>query len=90
MNELKSLRNEIDKVDRELAALFLRRMELVEKISLYKKEQVLPVFDQKREEEMQASLEASFARADLLPYYRRFVGMLLTLSKEYQRNGGGI
>lgn len=90
MNELKSLRNEIDKVDRELAALFLRRMELVEKISLYKKAQVLPVFDQKREEEMQASLAAAFPRADLLPYYRRFVGMLLLLSKEYQRNEGGI
>ncbi|MBR4892512.1 MAG: chorismate mutase [Clostridia bacterium] len=46
---LDNLRKEIDKVDSELKNLFLKRMELVHEVYLYKKENNLPVKNEERE-----------------------------------------
>ena len=49
---LDKIRVEIDKVDSELKDLFIKRMELVHNVYLYKKENNLPVKNEKREAEI--------------------------------------
>lgn len=49
---LDEIRAGIDKVDEELKELFVKRMELVDKVYLYKKENNLPVKNQGREDEI--------------------------------------
>ena len=50
--DLIALRTKIDAVDRELVALFCRRMELSEQVAVYKQEHGLPVLDKGREAEL--------------------------------------
>ena len=45
MKDLKDLRKEITEVDNKMAELFVRRMELVHDVALYKMENGLPVLD---------------------------------------------
>ncbi len=47
--ELSALRGEIDRVDREMTALFLERLALVDEIGALKKARGLPVRDEARE-----------------------------------------
>ena len=89
MSELELLRNEIDRVDEELAGLFVRRMEIVERIARFKNELGLSVCDPDREKEILSRRVSSFERDDLLPYYKAFLEELLTLSKDYQTKLGG-
>lgn len=49
MNELENLRKEIDKIDKQLLPLFLKRMELCSSVADYKRRVGMPVFDPKRE-----------------------------------------
>jgi chorismate mutase/prephenate dehydratase len=51
VDELKSYREKIDSLDRELVRLFLERMEVVKNIARYKKENHIPVLDSGREAE---------------------------------------
>ncbi len=47
--ELQELRTEINQIDQELVALFLKRMNVSAKVAAYKKEHRLPVLDPSRE-----------------------------------------
>ena len=58
--DLKELRVQIDDVDRQMVALFVRRMEISEQIGLYKKAHDLPTGDRGRERD---KLEAVAALA---------------------------
>ena len=49
MNELEKLRGEIDRLDEELARLFLRRMDVARAVVEYKKQTGKPILDQRRE-----------------------------------------
>lgn len=51
-NPLQEYRGEIDRIDRELTSLFCQRMNVAEKIAVYKAANNLPVFDRKRENEL--------------------------------------
>lgn len=51
MTDLKKLRDEIDRTDRETVRLFEKRMRLVEEVAQYKIETGKPVLDMRREEE---------------------------------------
>lgn len=48
---MKDYRNEIDRIDKEILSLYTERMQVAEKIGLYKKENHLPVHDPERERE---------------------------------------
>ena len=52
MGNLEDYRREIDYIDRELIALFEKRMNVAIKVEKYKKERNLPIFNAKREEEV--------------------------------------
>ena len=50
--DLAEIRKEIDSTDDEILKLFLKRMELCVGVAKYKKENNMPVFQSKREEEI--------------------------------------
>ncbi len=52
MGSLEDYRSEIDSIDKELIALFEKRMNVAIKVGEYKKERNLPIFNAKREEEV--------------------------------------
>ncbi|MDO5538519.1 MAG: prephenate dehydratase domain-containing protein [Eubacteriales bacterium] len=58
MIDLQKLRNEIDKVDRQIVELFERRMEICEQVAEYKIETGKKVFDKEREDSKITTLKA--------------------------------
>lgn len=85
MDELKQYRDQIDVIDRKLADLFQRRMDVVDKVGQYKLERNLPVLDAKREQEVLAA-KTALARdegmsADLAALFEN----LMAVSRRRQR-----
>ena len=64
--ELDALRREIDNVDKELIALFTKRMDICAKIGDYKKENGLPVYDKARENRALEGMGTTVAAAVIL------------------------
>lgn len=58
MRELTELRQEIDRLDGQIAQLFLRRMDVCREVGEYKKANGLPVLDAQREQELLAAKSA--------------------------------
>lgn len=52
MSELDLLRTEIDDIDRQLTALFLKRMDITRRVGMYKQKNGIPVLDTEREREV--------------------------------------
>ncbi len=84
MKDLQTLRQEIDAVDRDMAALFTARMQAVKEVAAYKRAHGLPVSDAAREA---AVIERGAANvpAELRPYYISLLRCVLDVSKQYQR-----
>ncbi len=57
--DLSNIRQEIDDIDDRMLELFLRRMELCVAVAQYKKEKGLPVFQEKREEDILERMSAA-------------------------------
>ena len=83
-NELTSLRDQIDEVDRQMAELFVRRMMVSGNIAVFKKKAGLDILDHAREEEKLAAQEMLVPEL-IRPYYREFLGKCMELSKNYQK-----
>ena len=58
MSELKALRDEIDVIDRQIAALFQQRMDVTRKVGQYKVRNGMNVLDESREKEVLAAKAA--------------------------------
>ena len=82
--ELKDYRQEIDRIDRELTALFERRMRIAEEIARYKIENGLPVLDAAREREKLLSIR-SLISPELADSAARLYERIFALSRERQR-----
>ena len=82
--DIQEARARIQETDREIAALFLRRMEAVKAIAAYKQERGLPVQDPEREAEVLRSHAAWIEDGALLPYYLRFQQDMMDVAKRYQ------
>ena len=83
-NKLDKARQEINKIDKEMAELFVKRMHAVEAVAEYKMEKGLAIFDEKREAEI---IERSLGLVDeeiLREYYLDFLRNNMSLSKKYQ------
>ena len=52
MNRLEEARKIINEVDKEIAALFQKRMQAVEDVILYKLENNMPILDSSREKQV--------------------------------------
>ena len=85
MSELDMLRQEIDRVDRELTALFLRRMEITQKVGEYKLKNGVPVLDVAREKQVLAAKAAMVddegRKADVVNLYEA----IMSISRRQQR-----
>lgn len=82
--DIKNLRCEIERIDKEIAKLFEERMNISKEIAIYKKENNLPIEDKAREKEI---LEKSYERVseDLVKYHQELEKKLIELSKDYQK-----
>ncbi len=84
MEELSKAREIIDNTDREMAALFVRRMEAVRTIAAYKKERGLPIEVPEREqaviEKNSAFVEDPLVRA----HYVQFLQNTMQVSRDFQ------
>ena len=85
MNDLENARKEIEQIDRELAELFERRMEMSALIGKYKAENGLPVRDPDRERMLTEKNLSYLKNAELQPYYADFLRKVIDLSCEVQR-----
>lgn len=80
---LKISRKEIEEIDRAMAHLFQRRMEVSRTIGRYKKDRGLPVRDRHREEALLADNEKEVPEEDR-EAYRAFFQEVLALSRSCQ------
>ena len=84
MNELQALRAELDQLDREIVALFERRMRVAREVAAYKLAHDLPVLDRAREAQVLSSREAMLADPALAPAARQLFETLMALSRQEQ------
>ena len=85
MDALTAARQEIDRIDAELAALFSARMRAVEQIAACKRAAGSPVADPAREREVLARAAARIENPALRPAYTALTEHLLAVSRQYQR-----
>lgn len=83
--ELEELRARIRAVDEEMAALFVRRMEVSAQIAAYKRAHGLPVEDRAQEARVLAGRGALIEDDALRPYYLELLRCEMELSKRWQR-----
>lgn len=86
MKEIRNLeetRADIDKIDRQMMDLFLRRMKLAVDVAEYKRAHNLQTFRPEREKEI-LDRAAAAAGPELADYAVRFSSGIMSLSREYQ------
>ena len=84
MDKLIKAREEISSIDREMAALFVRRMNAVRDVSEYKSEHGLPIYDAAREESLLAANAALVENDELRGYYVEFLRDTMKKSRRFQ------
>ena len=84
MEELQKCREEINRIDTELARLFEERMQMSKIIGEYKKERALPVKDEAREQAIIEKGVGRVADAELKPYYVDFQKSVMNISCAFQ------
>jgi chorismate mutase/prephenate dehydratase len=90
MKDLKELREEIEIIDKEMIKLFVRRMEIVKGVALYKQANNMDVLDRSRELELLEKTSALVPGEDLRKYYRELLEKQMELSRDYQRKILGV
>ena len=82
--ELKKLRKDIDKIDKQMKKLFLERMEVAKNIAATKREQGLPIFQPEREAEV-LEKRSEDVPEEMKDIYKKFLQSVMDISKEVQR-----
>ena len=82
--ELKEIREKITKTDNQMAELFEDRMELVKKVAQYKKDNGLPVYDPKREEQVLQNGIDRMEKPELKSHYVSFMKSVMEIARRYQ------
>ena len=83
METLNDYRNRLDKIDRQLAALFDERMQTVAGVAAYKQLHGLNTLDRSRELQV-LDKAADCVSPECEPYVRRLYENIMALSREYQ------
>lgn len=84
MNDLETLRQKINVIDRQMAELFESRMEISSEIADYKKKNGLPVLDEGRERRVLESNAGFIVNNEIRPFYHEFMQDIMDISKKYQ------
>lgn len=85
MNKLEQARQSINAIDKQMADLFVQRMQAVRMVSEYKIEHGLPVLDAAREEQVIARNSALVEDETMRSYYVNFLRNNMGLSRQYQQ-----
>ena len=80
---LQECRNGIDRINREMLALFCERMQLSAEVAAYKKEKGLPILDPTREREILAGVAESVP-SEMSAYARSYFASMMEISRAYQ------
>lgn len=83
METLNDYRSRLDKIDRQLSALFDERMQTVAGVAAYKQLHSLNTLDRSRELQVLDKVAACVS-PDCEPYVRRLYESIMALSREYQ------
>ncbi len=83
MASLNEARKKINEIDKEMADLFVKRMEAVREVAEYKRENGMPIFDAAREDEV-IKRNSELVCADMRAYYVDFLKNNMAVSKRYQ------
>ena len=84
MDKLTYARETISELDKEIAALFEKRMEAVRLVSEYKIAHGLPVYDAARENALIERNSALIADGEIRPYYVDFLRNTMRVSRNFQ------
>ncbi len=90
MKDLKELRQEIEIIDKEMAKLFVNRMEIVKNVALYKQENGMVVLDRSRELELLEKTSSLVNDESMRKYFRELLEKQMELSRDYQRRILGL
>ena len=82
---LEKQRAEIDAIDREIVALFERRMQVVVDVACIKKENGIAILDASREKEVIAKVQSYLKDAALKEELAEAYETLMKVSKDYQK-----
>lgn len=85
MEDLTLLRQEIDRIDRQIAELFEQRMAVTQKVGEYKLQQGLPVLDEERERQVLAGKAALLKDPSLAPDITELFQTVMAISRRQQR-----
>ena len=82
---LEKQRAEIDAIDREIVALFERRMQVVVEVARIKKENGIAILDANREKEVITKVQSYLKDATLKEELAEAYETLMKVSKDYQK-----
>lgn len=82
-NQLETLRQEIDSIDKQIFGLFEQRITVAKQIGAYKKEHELSVLDSSREDVKREQVKATVSN-ELEPYALELLEVLMKAAKAVQ------
>ena len=85
MNELENLREKIDSIDKEMIALFEKRMDIVADIAAYKIKNNLPVLNQNREDIVVSKVKSTVKNKDYADSAANLIKDIMEISKKFQQ-----
>ena len=85
MNELENLREKIDSIDKEMIALFEKRMDIVADIAAYKIKNNLPVLNQNREDIVVSKVKSTVKNKDYADSAADLIKNIMEISKKFQQ-----
>ena len=85
MNELENLREKIDAIDKEMIALFEKRMDIVANIAAYKIKNNLPVLNQNREDIIVSKVKSTVKNKDYADSAADLIKDIMEISKKFQQ-----
>ena len=83
--DLKEIRTPIDAIDKQMASLFQKRMELVKEVATFKAQNNLPIEDKDREQELIKKNVSYIQDESLREYYPSVLETMMSESKRYQK-----
>lgn len=81
---LKEVRENIDRIDSDMARLFEERMNCIEEVVRFKIENNLEIFDEKREKIVIDKNKRLLKNKEYEKYYIEFIKDMMKISKDYQ------
>ena len=85
MNELENLRERIDTIDKEMIALFEKRMDVVNDIAEYKIKNNLPILNQNREDIVISKVKSIVKNKEYTDSAIDFIKDIMEISKKFQQ-----